>query len=230
MAGASIPDVRHRAGEGLRPFEPCTETRRGAAPAESAADAAVGRLLGRQAHERQAPLGVRERTVNHGRQIASRFLRVRSGPAGDRRGRPCRIAVAGQPEGLASVHNELAPLRCRGAPEPGPHRPPPAPCRTSRRRAAHRPQRTGTAAGAGAQQITEKHVTNHSGEIGKVEAEGGQKRHDGRDRATTTGHPERASAYGEVTSTNSPLRTTKRRVAGTLGARAKGVASGRASN
>ncbi len=45
-----------------------------------------------------------------------RLLRVRFGPAGDRRGRPCGNALTGQPEGWPSLTTNTR--RCRGEPEP----------------------------------------------------------------------------------------------------------------
>ena len=123
------------------------------------ADSSPGRRCGRrrvwcrQDHERPTIPGVRQRTVSHGRQTAS--LR----PSVTARGRPCGKALAGQPRGWPSFKTNkpsacAAPLSPRTGAEIASATTGPMP--TSRRRAAHRPQRTGTAAGAEAQQITER--------------------------------------------------------------------------
>ena len=79
------------------------------------------RVVCRQGHERRAIPGVRQRTVSHGRQTASRFLRSASA-FGDRRGRPWGKPLAGQPGGWPSFKTNkpsacAAPLSRRTGPE-----------------------------------------------------------------------------------------------------------------
>ena len=96
----------HWAGRGLRPLDPRTELRRRCAGLSPARRCGRRRAACRQDHERRSIPDVRQRTVSHGRQTASRFLRSASA-FGDRRGRPCGNTLEGQPEGWPSFKTNM---------------------------------------------------------------------------------------------------------------------------
>ena len=122
---------------------PSTPGRRyGAAPRRfgPAVDAAVaGPLAGRSMSAGRPPASGSARSPAAVNPLA-RVLRLRFGPPGDRGGRPCGIAVAGQPEGWPSLKTTKRNAACRGSAGPATASAP----RLSacRRQAAHRPQRT----------------------------------------------------------------------------------------
>ena len=101
----------HWAGGGSAPSTPA-QRYGGAAPGfRGAVDAAVAGSR-RQDDERRAIPRRPAATVAPGRQPAGAGPPLRSGPTGDCRGRPCRKALAGQPEGWPAFRtNKRSALR-----------------------------------------------------------------------------------------------------------------------
>ena len=162
-------------GEGLRPLDPRTEIRRRCAGVQGRRRCGRRPVACRQDDERRAIPRRPIATVAPGRQPAGAGPPLRSGPTGDCRGRPCRKALAGQPEGWPAfrTNKRSAPLSRRASTEttsstagPTPGKPPSS--------SAGGPQRTGHGGGSKVADH-QQNVTNHGDETGDVEKEQGHR-------------------------------------------------------